>query len=340
MTDASPQTQPNPYASIQHSNPEHKDWFVVNWCVANTCTYSCSYCPEDLHSGSKPWPKLDVVLAFIDKLMAEVHPRKVYFEFTGGEVTVWPDFIAVCEHATRVGARVGLISNGSRSLRWWEEHVDKFDNVCLSYHPEHADKDAFLSLVKLTSTRIRTHVNVMMLPQQFNECYAFACKVIKVPNISIALQPLIVDFGSQLFDYSESQKRVMANQHELLVAHIRHDKTWSYYRGAMRAVDKDDKSEVISAQRFVSMGMNNWKGWKCYSGVEQIVINMDGSILIGWCNVSPPIGTLEDFKLPVQPVMCTSSMCHCNFDIMSTKVRTDENTGVLPTRPVFRIHTL
>lgn len=338
MTDSL--TKPNPYLSIQHSNPDHKDWFVVNWCVANTCTYSCSYCPEDLHNGSKPWPKLEVVKAFIDKLMKTVHPRKVYFEFTGGEVTVWPHFIEVCEHATKAGAKVGLISNGSRTLRWWEEHVDTFDNVCLSFHPEHADKADFLSLVRLTSERIRTHVNVMMLPQRFNECYAFACSVIKVPNISIALQPLIVDFGSQLFDYTEAQKAVMAKQHELLVENIVHNRSWSYYRGAMKAIGEDQTTEVISAQRFVSMGINNWNGWDCYSGVEQIVINMDGSILIGWCNVSPPIGTLDNFELPTLPVRCTSSMCHCNFDIMSTKVKPAEKVGNLDTRRVFRIHTL
>ena len=49
------------YFKIEHSNPIHNDWFVVNWCLGNTCNYKCSYCPSSLHDGSNRWPTLDSV---------------------------------------------------------------------------------------------------------------------------------------------------------------------------------------------------------------------------------------------------------------------------------------
>ena len=48
---------------------------------------------------------------------------------------------------------------------------------------------------------------------------------------------------------------------------------------------------------------------------------MDGSLHRGWCKVGGKIGhiTDENLMLPIRPVICDKTMCHCNFDIMSTK---------------------
>jgi len=81
------------YSKLVHSNPKHKDWFVVNWCLGNTCNFSCSYCPEGLHNGSLAWPKVEDVKSFITKVIEQIAPKKVYFEFTGGEVTLMKNFI-------------------------------------------------------------------------------------------------------------------------------------------------------------------------------------------------------------------------------------------------------
>ena len=45
--------------------------------------------------------------------------------------------------------------------------------------------------------------------------------------------------------------------------------------------------------------------------------------MIGWCRVGGAFGNMKDpknIKWPRKPTMCTKSMCHCNFDIMSKKV--------------------
>lgn len=309
------------YIKLVHSNPIHESWFVVNWCLGNTCNYSCSYCPKALHDGSNRWPDPEVIKNFIRKVV-EAHPtKKIYFEFTGGEVTMYKHFTEICQYCTELGVKVGLISNGSRTIRYWEENKQYFDHVCLSYHPEFADEDHFIDVVKLLHNDIRTHVNIMMSPQKFERCYKLADKVKDLGNLSMALQPLIHDFGDKLYDYTTEQLKVFDTQHELFTKHIKFTKRFDYYRGAMKTVKVDGNTQVSSAHRFISEKTNDWSGWKCYAGVEQLIVDMDGHFYRGWCKVGGRLGKIDDInlKLPTAPVICNKTMCHCNFDIMSTK---------------------
>jgi MoaA/NifB/PqqE/SkfB family radical SAM enzyme len=310
------------YIKLVHNNPKHNEWFVVNWCLGNTCNYECSYCPSNLHNGSIKWPELESIKNFIDLVVKQTAPRKVYFEFTGGEVTLYKHFIEICQHVTQQGAKVGLISNGSRTLRWWEENKQYFDHVCLSFHPEFADAEHFQKVAEILHNDVRTHVNIMMSPEKFDYCYAVANKIKNLGNISMALQPLIHDFGDTLFDYTEQQQLIFNKQHELITKHIKFTKNFDYYRGAMRMVAPDGSEVVSSAHRFISEKTNDWSGWSCYAGVEQIIIDLGGRIYRGWCRVGERIGSIfdENLVLPTEPVLCNKTMCHCNFDIMSTKV--------------------
>ena len=62
------------YIKLVHSNPTHEEWFVVNWCMGNTCNFECSYCPENLHSGDIKWPELDKDLQRIYVLRRVLNP--------------------------------------------------------------------------------------------------------------------------------------------------------------------------------------------------------------------------------------------------------------------------
>jgi MoaA/NifB/PqqE/SkfB family radical SAM enzyme len=309
------------YIKLEHSEIKNADVFVVNWCLGNTCNFECSYCPSGLHDASKRWPEPDVIKNFILKVK-EAHPGKMlYFEFTGGEVTLYKHFTEICQFCAEHGVKVGLISNGSRTTRYWEENKQYFDHVCLSYHPEFAEEKHFIEVVKILHNDIRIHVNIMMSPEKFDHCYAVANKVKNLGNISMALQPLIHDFGDTLYDYNDFQKKILDKQHELITKHIKFNKRFDYYRGAMRIVKEDGESVVSSAHRFINDKTNDWSGWKCYAGVEQLIVDMDGTIFRGWCKEGGMLGRIDDpeLSLTIDPIVCSKTMCHCNFDIMSTK---------------------
>jgi MoaA/NifB/PqqE/SkfB family radical SAM enzyme len=309
------------YIRIEHSKEEHNDWFVVNWCLGNTCNFACSYCPSALHDGSLKWPEPNVIKNFIARIKDHYFHKNIYFEFTGGEVTLYKHFTEICQYCTDLGIKVGFISNGSRTLRWWEENKQFFDHVCLSYHPEFSDDKHFIEVIKILNDDVRTHVNIMMSPQKFDHCFEVADKIKDLGNVSMALQPLIVDFGDQLYEYNDFQKKIFDKQHELISKHIKFTKTFDYYRGAMRVVYPDGTTQVSSAHRFIGLKANDWSGWNCYAGVEQLIVDMDGSIHRGWCKEGGTIGKIDDLtiELPIEPIVCTKTMCHCNFDIMCTK---------------------
>ncbi len=313
----------HPYILLDHQNPENKNWFVVNWCLGNTCNFACSYCPEGLHDGSTKWPDIEVVKGFVTKVVKQVAPKKVYFEFTGGEVTLYKHFTELCQHVTSLGARVGLISNGSRTVKWWESHKQYFDHVCLSFHPEFGDPEHFLKIVELCHNDIRTHVNIMMAPDKFDFCLEVANRAVELGNISFAIQPLIHDFGSVLYDYTTEQKNIIDKQWDLIGKKIKYTKHFDFYRGAMSEVYMSGRKISLGAHVFINEKTNDWSGWKCWAGVEQMIVDMDGRLFRGWCKVGGPIGRIDDpsLKLTKDPVICNKTMCHCNFDIMSTKER-------------------
>lgn len=311
------------YIKLVHATTDHTNWFVVNWCLGNTCNFNCSYCPTGLHDGSKQWPNIHDVKQFISTVRAQLPTKNLYFEFTGGEVTLYKNFTEICQFCTDNGVKVGLISNGSRTLRYWEEHKQYFDHVCLSYHPEYAVQQHFYNVVELLKDDLRVHVNIMMSPEKFDDCYAFAQRVASLGNISMALQPLIHDFGDTLYDYNEDQKTKLDTQHNQIVNTIAVTKQFPYYRGAMAMIDIAGKRVTSSPHRFIADGTNNWENWNCYAGVEQIVVDMDGLVYRGWCKVGNEIGSIFDDQLvlPTTPISCTKQMCHCNFDVMTTKER-------------------
>ena len=77
------------YDLLGHDLSFSKEFVVVNWCLGNTCNYACNYCPDYLHDGSSGWLKYDDVETFCERVINHYDDRKIYFEFTGGEVTMW-----------------------------------------------------------------------------------------------------------------------------------------------------------------------------------------------------------------------------------------------------------
>ncbi len=316
------------YIALEHSKGTHKDFVVINWCIGNTCNFSCSYCPEGLHSGSDAWPDVQVVIEFCQKVIDHYQDKKLYFEFTGGEVTLWKDLPVLLEFLKSANCRVGIITNGSRSLAFWQKLLPFLDHICVSFHPESSKAEHFYDVVELCSRSIRTHVNFMMHPQYFVECLTLAYKVKNLQGISIAIQPLTDDMGSDLkqkdsglFSYTKTQNKVIETQNAFLAKQITSNGQYESYRGAMSMVRADGTRKPLAPQRFIAAGTNTWTGWNCSIGLEQIVIDTGGHIYRGWCKVSGKIGHISDqeLSLPSRPVVCNKSFCHCNLDIMVTK---------------------
>lgn len=316
------------YDVLDHHTEFSKNWIVVNWCLGNTCNFACSYCPKGLHDGSFGWGDFETIKTTTQKIIDHYYPKNVYFEFTGGEVTLWKHFIQLVDFIKSTGNHVGMITNASRTIRWWETNKSKFDHVCLSFHSEHSDPEHYLEVAEIMSKECRTHCNVMIHndPKYFDICRDLSYKLIGIKNISIAIQPLIIDFGSELYSYTQEQQEFIDNQWENIISKIEYTQEWPIYRGSMIKINSrtGEQSHPLSPNLFISNETNNWNGWKCNAGLEQIVIDFNGSIMRGWCKVGGIIGNTMDpnnIQFPTNSVVCNKTMCHCNFDIMCKKFK-------------------
>jgi organic radical activating enzyme len=311
------------YARLDHADPSNKNTVVINWCLGNTCNFSCSYCPTNLHDSSVPWISYDQVVSFIDQINFHYKRKlrkQVYFEFTGGEVTLWKEMPNLLRYMNEKKLIVGIISNGSRTIRWWEENKHLLHHVCLSFHPEQCDSEHFVQVAALLSETLRLHINIMMLPEKFDQCMQLADAIYeKVPNITIALEPLLHDFGSELFAYSDEQKVLLKEK----LYPVKQTKNFPHFRGAMIKTNFDGSKETVTAPQLISQRENNWSGWRCSIGVDQLVVDYHGRIFKGWCKEDGIIGQVTDRQIsfPWRPVLCTRNHCHCVLDVMNTKER-------------------
>lgn len=314
------------YTKLEHSKESFLDYFVVNWCFFSICNYSCNYCPEILHDGKKLGQPLVDVKKFCKKVVNLKSDKKVFFEFTGGEITYYKHFYELFSFIKSIGGITGLISNGSRTLAFWEKNRDVIDHVCLSYHYGQSDPAHFYEVVKLLNENCMVHVNIMMLPEKFDELLAFAEKISsEFEQVGVSIQTLFEGISGDIFEYTPEQKRILDLPELPFKKNIIHanppGKIITYYRGQMTRTDSNGNKEIVNPAELIAKRDNNWLGWQCNVGVENIVVDFNGNIRRGWCEVGGVIGSItdNDLQLPSRPITCTTTNCHCALDLMTTK---------------------
>lgn len=311
--------------SLEHSSSIHKDYFIISWNLGNKCNYSCSYCPPLLHQGNIKFPPLVTIISTLKEISKEVPShKKKYIEFTGGEVTLFPDFQKLVQSVKALGFEVGIISNGSVSNRFWENVSDQIDHVCFSFHSEFANKKKFIELSKLASKKTNTHLNVMAPPNKVDEMYDLASMLIQIEEVcSVELQPIIdhddINQTRYIAKYTQSELELLQS---FKSKHEKYFKDSFSYRGLMKAKSTTDE-KLLSAAEIISQSINDFRGFKCAAGIESIVIDYRGYIYRGKCKEGGEIGHImqRPFNLPKEEILCKKECCHCNFDITTTKYR-------------------
>jgi len=318
----------NDYIAFEHEPGPLKHYTTINWCLTNLCNYSCSYCPPSLHNGTARGIDFPTIKIFLDKVFKHFNNKPIFFELTGGEVTYYKEFEKLITYIKDNGHAVGLLSNGGRKMKWWQDNKEKIDHICLSYHSEQGKPDHFFEVVKLMNDHATVHVNIMMLGSNFEESYELGAKIAdKIMGVSVSLQPLLENMDGEIYDYTTEQKEILDNQtityNENPEFKEPEGKTRKDYRGRMIYRREDQSLELTSTTKLVLQKLNSWTGWKCYAGIENLVIDYVGNIRRGWCGEGGVIGNIrdEELSLPIEPIICAKQYCNCGLDIMCTKER-------------------
>lgn len=305
---------------IEHQDPALSHITLVDWCFGNICNYACSYCPEKLHDGSIGWEDYDAIVRFCARMVSHYRSegRSLFLQFSGGEPTLYPRFLELTTYLHGLNCKVGIISNGSRKVEWWRKASGLLDNVVLTHHIEFVDIDHFIQVAQLLSRKVRTHINVTMLPDRFDACLANAIHIADMcTDITLTLKPLLIDFGSTMYAYSERQKDILRNSR----FNIHSTRPLEGPRGAMRRIYSDGTSDTAKASQLIVSNENRWAGWSCDVGLELLAINDAGDIYRGVCKQGGRIGGIsdDDIEFPDRPIICRKAVCHCATDIMTTR---------------------
>lgn len=285
------------YYRLEHANSESRDFFIVNWCLSNICNYQCSYCIDVLHNKTVPFPDLSTVLSFCNQVIKSKQNKKILFEFTGGEVSIWEDFPELCKRLkSKNHVYIGMISNGSRSLSWWENIAANIDSVALSFHSEYATYEHFAAIIELLKQKSKVHVNIMVKPEAFDYCLEVAEKIASISGISLSLQPLIINLQNELFPYTAEQlTRLSSSEHIYSNAQEKHHLASSFRpRGLMKKIYLNGEDKLTSSESFIARKSNSWFLWKCAIGKEQIIVDMHGVAWRGWCFAGGSLGNIKE----------------------------------------------
>ena len=317
------------YVSIRHIEELAKQSLNVNWTLTTICNFNCSYCPERFHDGKIRGFSVAEINAMVDQIADHygAPEKKIFFEFTGGEVSYYKGFLEIAQHIKSKGSDVGIISNGKRERGFWHRLRPLIDHICLSYHPENDYADHFIEIAKYLNQTVTTHVNVMMLPQLFDHCMELANRIAGVPELSIGLQAIYEGMNGKKYDYTEDQLKALEKQYDALhpVADTGDapslSKQHKVYRGDMHFKTHDGEEDTYSTPEILANDLNHWKGWICYAGVENLRIGSLGNVFR--CGDSQTyLGNLKTgLRFPTNPTLCQAEKCYCGFDMMSTKFR-------------------
>jgi MoaA/NifB/PqqE/SkfB family radical SAM enzyme len=303
---------------IEHSNPLAETQVEIEISLGNVCNYACSYCPASLHDGSTGWIPRDDIKRFLDAVEEQYRGFSVLIQYTGGEPTQYPGFEEIIQYGSNKGFHHSMISNGSRTVRFWEKFGKFFDKIHLTFHQEFADLDHFTKVVSVIPDTVLVHVNFTMIPVLFDDICQKAELLSQHQNVSITLKPLRIDFQSELYPYTDDQMTKM----KTFTSRSRKVVDTKHYRGMMNAIHDDGTTTTKAPSRFILDKDNQWKGWKCWVGIQQIAVKPNGDIFRGICRVGGKLGNVkETYNFPSEPVICDKQWCSCVTDIMTRKER-------------------
>lgn len=310
-------------------HPKQNPYVSITWQVNNFCNYRCSYCNEGNWSGSytnegNTELLLDNLQRIIDYYRTNGYVNFKFF-FSGGEPTLWKNLIPVSEFLkTKLGDNVtlGINTNLSRKIRWWEENYKLFDDVVASYHPEFANKNNYFEIAEFLQDKINyLCLRMMMLEEKFDEMVELGNEIkSKLKNYNLEWVPLLdeMSIGAVPWKYKDPRITEFLNNNNF---ESKLTISKPNLKISLASIEKYDDGSVknLNSNRIVAENRNFFRGWTCNVN-ESIFISPSGTMRAASCGQGPILGNIfSGFNLESKSIVCQKDYCHCGTDILITK---------------------
>lgn len=331
---------------IQIINNDYDDYLHVSYAFTNVCNYDCNYCYPGSKSGTERFPDYDLLIKNMDHMLGiyreKFNKKVIRMNILGGEPTLWPrlgEFVQWCHD--KYQCRVTMSSNGSRTLRWWEEYAHYFDDIQISVHHEFCDVDHIKKVLDLIYAKgnIMTAAQVLMDPLAWDKCEGILNELTNHPVPWLVKSRVVMDLEDKNIRSEYQVEQLNFLQDKVKRMPPKEYVTRMKEEGKIQNSDHANAMLVFpdgSQQQYNTFEVwkNNWHGfygWECNLGVDRVTIQADGSIT-GACtaryifNQDTPFSLLDPnfsnkFTADViKPIVCREVLCSgCSSDVRLTK---------------------
>lgn len=325
------------------------DLLEVQWDLTNYCNFNCHYCFPGSSAGDyKVTADLDLLVDnfthFVNEYKQKLGITQVHLKFGGGEPTLWKNFGEFIQKLKDKNKNlyIGVVTNGSRTLRWWEQYGHLIDNATLSFHYEQADLNHHIAVADILSKLgKKTTVLVLMDPAQWDDIVKSIdyMKSNHKGNWFIEAKT-IVDTANVKITYTAEQQKFLLKEIKQLPSFFWFLKNYKLvFNGLIkryRSIATFDNGQRLKAKSgtYLAKEWNKFKGWSCDIGKDHIYIKWSGEVQ-GACGQTPFQRSTrfnildEDFKstfnLDFKPSICSQSLCNCQPETHISKIKLSDN---------------
>jgi hypothetical protein len=229
-----------------------------------------------------------------------------------------------------------IVSNGSRTIDWWQKNLHNFDQVILSFHIQETNIDHFIKVADmLYENNVVVTGLVMMDPDRWSDCIDAITKLKTSNNKwAINLQSLEsttkreVSYTTEQIDFIKENSLIRRGHWFYLLKNI--FKSY-YYQKEPVATFPTGERRKLSSNEIMLNEWNRFEGWQCNIGLDCIFIGLDG-VVSGTCG-QLLYGETQNYNLYdsefknkfapiIKPVTCQQQRCLCVSEANLTKEQT------------------
>lgn len=324
-------------------NPDDEKFLSIQYAFTNVCNYECNYCWPESHAGTSRWPDYDTVTKNFDHLISvyKQHFGKevIRFHILGGEPTLWPKLGEFAKFIKeKHNCRITMASNGSRTLRWWNEYAQYFNDIQISAHHEFCDIEHIKKVMDIIYNKgnIMVSANVLMDPLAWEKCQAIADDLLAYPAEWLVKIKTVIgtDEFSIRDEYTEENLEFMEDKIKRLPPQeyiTRMQDLGNIEKNKTTATIQYEDGSVVPYKTFILLKdkSNSFFGWDCNLGKDRITVQHTGR-LQGTCGELKVFGDevfhihdldfVERFTPDViKPVKCSRVFCGCSADMRLAK---------------------
>jgi MoaA/NifB/PqqE/SkfB family radical SAM enzyme len=256
------------------------------------------------------------VANFINKIRER--NGSVFLEILGGEPTLWPKLPQFIDAVLHDDLVIELNTNGSRTLRFWEDFPAGNHIINFSWHSKEVDTEHLVKVVEIMKSKAYVFVTFLLTSENFEQTKE-AIAAFQNLGVELELRPARLTITQpELYPFTTEQL-------EYIKAYTQ---DWSKINTPAWKKKKCPSELIVDGTPVnwhkVTMDKENvYTGWKCTAGMNRFTITPAGDINKCFHNVGGTIGNVfTGYTLPTMPVTCTyQKACHCKLDAIVDKWR-------------------